>query len=143
MQTKLNFKQSMMAALLAAGYAMVINSALYFLFHAMGIISDNIYVQPGQALTIVPVIISSALPSLSAGLVFFLFEKYSNKGFRNFIILSLILMLLSFANPFMIKGVTTGYALALNLMHIVVVSSLFYRISYSKKSSRETAFMTR
>ncbi len=140
MQVKLNFKQSLMAGLMAAVSAAVINAVLFFILHAAGIFTDNIFVQPGQALSVVPVLFSSILPTLIASIVFFLFEKYSKNGFRNFGILAIVLLLASFANPFIIPGVTATYAIGLNFMHIVVVSALLFWINRSKKQNTDLKF---
>ena len=135
MTTKLNFKQSIMAGLMAAGAATVVNAILFYIFHAAGIIVDTIFIQPNQPLTVVPIVISSIVPTLIATLVFFLFEKYTNNGFKIFRIISLVLMTLSFVNPFIgIHGVTMGYAIVLNIMHVVVVGALLHFIGKSVKS---------
>lgn len=136
MNNKLSFKDSFMAGLMAAGAATVVNAVLFFVFHAAGVISDSIFIQPNQPMTIVPIIISSILPTLIAALVFFLLEKYTNSGFKIFRIISIVLMVLTFINPFVgIVGVTLGYALVLNLMHVVVVASLLYFIGKSVKKN--------
>lgn len=135
MTTKLNLKQSLIAGLLAGITAAVINAILFFIFHGAGVISDNIYPQPNKPLTVVPVIITSIIPAIIASLVFFLLEKFTNKGFKIFAIVSLILMLLSLYNPFgVIPGVTTGYALVLCVMHIIVPLSLLYFINKARQS---------
>ena len=136
MTTKLNFKQAFMAGLMAAGAATVVNALLFFIFKAACIIVDTIFIQPNQALTIVPIIFASIVPTIVATLVFFLFEKFSNNGFKIFRIIALVLMVLSFVNPFMgIPGVTVGYALALDLMHVVVVAALLYFIGKAVKKN--------
>ena len=136
MTKKLNFKQVMMAGLSAAAVSAIINAILFFIFKAIGWITDDILVQPNQSLTVVPVIISSIIPALIAALVFFLFEKYTMNGYRNFSIVTIILMLLSLAVPFNgIPNVTTKYSLALGSMHIVVPLVLLYFINRSKKSN--------
>lgn len=136
MTNKLNFKQVMMAGLSAAVVSAIINAILFFIFKAMGWITDDILVQPNQSLTVVPVIISSIVPSVIAALVFFLFEKYTRNGYRNFSIVTIILMLVSLAFPFTgIPNVTTKYALALEPMHFVVPLVLLYLINRSKKSN--------
>jgi hypothetical protein len=134
MTTKLNFKQTFKAGLMAAGTATVVNAILFYIFHASGFIVDTIFIQPNQPMTIVPIIVSSVVPTLIATLVFFLLEKYTTNGFKVFRIVALVLMALSFINPFMgIKGVTTAYAIALNIMHVVVVVALLYFIGNSVK----------
>ena len=123
---KLSFKQSIGVGAMAAGASVAVNAALFLAFHGAGIINDTLFIQPNQPLTILPVIISSILPTMVASMVFFLMEKYSKSGFKNFMILSVVLLLLSFSNPFLgIKGVTIGYALALNAMHVVIVVFLY------------------
>ena len=136
MKNKLTFKQVMMAGITAAGVAAVINALLFYIFHAMGLITDDIFVQPNQPMTVVSIIMASIVPALIASLVFFLFEKYTQNGFRIFSIVTIILMLLSLAGPFTgIPNVTTKYALSLSLMHFVVPLSLLYFINRSKKSN--------
>lgn len=136
MTTKLNFKQTFKAGLMAAGTATVVNAILFYIFHAAGIIVDTIFIQPNQPMTVVPIVISSIVPTLIATLVFFLLEKYTARGFKLFRIVALVLMLITFANPFMgIQGVTTAYAIALNLMHVVVVVALLYFIGNSVKKN--------
>lgn len=136
MTTKLNFKQVTTAGLMAAVVSATINSVLFFLFKSLGWITDDIFVQPNQPLTLAPVIISSVVPTLLASLVFFLFEKYTQNGFKIFSIISIVLMLLSLAMPFTgIPNVTTMYALALEPMHFVVPLILLYFISKGKKSN--------
>ena len=136
MTTKLNFKQAFMAGLMAAVAATVVNAILFLVFRAAGIIVDTIFIQPDQPMTIVPIIISSIVPTLIATLVFFLLEKFTKNGFKIFRIIALVLMLITFINPFMgIQGVTMGYAIALNIMHIVVVGALLYFIGKSVKKN--------
>lgn len=133
MNTKLTFKQSILAGAKAAGVSVVINAVLYFIFKALGVFTDDIFLQPGQPLTVVPVIISSILPSLVGACIFFLFEKFSSKGFTIFSIVAIVLMLLSFMNPFVaIPHITVAYGIALNLMHVVVALALLYFIKKAK-----------
>ena len=125
-----------MAGLIAAGVATLVNAILFFIFKAAGIIVDTIFIQPNQPLTIVPIIISSIVPTLIATLVFFLFEKFTNNGFKIFRIIALVLMVLSLVNPCMgIQGVTVGYALVLDIMHVVVVGALLYFIGKAVKKN--------
>ncbi len=136
MTTKLNFKQVMIAALTAAAVSAVINSILFFVFHSIGWITDDVFTQPGQPLTIVPVIMASIMPSLVAALVFFLLEKYTNSGFRIFSIISIVLMLLSLGGPFGgIQNAPLNYSLSLVPMHFVVPLVLLFFINRSKNNN--------
>lgn len=133
MNSNLSFQESMMAGLKAAGAASLINAILFLATKSAGIITDDIYVQPDQPLTIMPVILGSIFPALIGSMVFFIMEKFSAKGFTNFRILAIALLIISFASPFMgIKGVTTGYALVLCLMHAAVAIPLLYFIGKAK-----------
>lgn len=135
MKTKIDFKQSFIAGLKAAGAASILNAILFFIFHQAGIIVDTIFIKSEQSLTVFPIVMASIIPALIASMVFFLLEKFTQNGFKIFRILSIILMVLSFLNPFMgIPGVTVGYAVALNLMHVTVVAALLYFIG--KKASK-------
>jgi hypothetical protein len=135
MNTKVNFKQSILAALKASLLAAAINAVLFFIFHALGLITDDIFIQPGQVMTVVPVLISSIVPTLIAGIVFFVIEKYTKQGLKIFSIISVILLLLSFMNPFLaIQGVNIAYGISLNFMHIVVVAALLYFLKSAKSS---------
>jgi hypothetical protein len=134
MNTKLSFKQIITAGAIAAGCSMVINAILFFIFHSAGVLSDTIFIQPEQPLTVVPVIIASILPSLVGASIYFLFEKYSSNGFKVFSIIAILLLILSFTNPFMgIPGVTMAYGIVLNVMHVVVAASLLFFLKRAKK----------
>jgi Na+/phosphate symporter len=100
-------------------------------------LTEDIFIQPGQTLTLAPVIISSIAPTLIAGIVFFLFEKYTNNGFRIFSIVAIVLGLLSLMSPFtQIKDVTVGFGVVLDIMHVVVVAALLYFLKAAVDSVR-------
>lgn len=130
MTEKLKFNAIFMMGLKAGAVSIILNAILFYTFHAAGVLSDDIMIQPGQPLTIVQILISSLIPSLIGACVYFLFEKFSKNGWRNFRILALVLFVVTLANPFMgIPGVTTGYAVVLDLMHVVVAGALVYFLS--------------
>jgi len=129
MKTKLNFKQSIKAGLFAAITAAIVNALLFFIFQAVGVFTNDIETQPGQALSVIPVLISSIMPSIVGSMVFFMIEKYSSNGFKIFGVLTLVLVLLSFLNPFLkIPNITLMSGIILNVMHIVVGGLLLYFI---------------
>ena len=124
---KRSFKSIITAAAVAGIISAVVNSILYFIFHAAGVIPADVIIQGNQPLTLFPVLISSFVPSLLAGIVFYLFCRYTQNGYRYFSALAVVLLLLSFANPFIaIENIPLGMGIALNVMHIVVVASLLY-----------------
>ena len=133
MTTKLNFKQVISAAGIAAVASVVINAALFFIFQAVGVFTNDIMIQPNQPLTIVPIILSSVMPTIVGSLVFLLFEKFGKNGIKTFSIVAIILMVLSFANPFFgIPNITVAAAMALNVMHVVVAFSLLHFLRKAK-----------
>ncbi len=136
MNNKLSIGQSMKAGLLTAGAAVITNVIIFFIFKSAGIFTDTILIDGKVPLTVLPVVFSSIVPTLIAALVFFLFEKFSSKGYRNFSILSVVLVILSLFSPFSIPNVTTGFALGLDVMHLTIV---FYLLYFLKKAKAKNA----
>lgn len=136
MNTKLNLKQTLFAGLLAGIAAAIVNAVLFFVFHSAGVIRDDIYPQPGQPLTILPVIMASIIPLIIGSLVFYLFERFTSNGFKIFAIITLVLMVLSLVSPFAgIPGATLGYSLVLCVMHIGAALSLLYFVRRAKQTA--------
>lgn len=133
MNTKISITKALVTGAIAGGVSMAINAILFFIFRGSDVITDNIEVEPGKPMTVVLVMISSMLPSLIGAVIYFFFDKYSTRGFRNFSILAIILMLVTFANPFIIPNVTIPYVIALNVMHVVVAVSLLYFLNKTRK----------
>ncbi len=134
MNTKLNLKQSLFAGFLAGIAAATINAALFLVFHSAGVVSDDIFPQPGQPLALLPVIMASVFPLLIGSFGFYLFERFTGSGFKLFAIFALVLMALSLVSPFtMIPNVTIGYSLVLCVMHIAAALSLLYFIRRAKQ----------
>ncbi len=136
MNIKLSIGQCVKAGGMAASAATIINAALFFIGHLMGIFTDNIFIKPGKPLTIADIIMASLLPSLIGSLVFFVVEKFSKNGLKTFTIISAVLVVLSLANPFMgIPGVTLAYGALLDLMHLVVAGALLFFIRKAKSAN--------
>lgn len=134
MNNKLNFKEIIFAGARAAGVSVVLNALLFLIFHSIGVLTDDVFIQPNEALTLVPVIISSILPTLLGACVFFLFEKFTNNGYKIFSSIAIVLMLISLMSPFMaIKNIPLAYGIVLDVMHLVVAFSLLYFIKKAKK----------
>ena len=133
MNTKISITKALVTGAIAGGVSMAINAILFFIFRGSDVITDTIEVEPGKPMTVVLVMISSMLPSLIGAVIYFFFDKYSTRGFRNFSILAIILMLVTFANPFIIPNVTIPYVIALNVMHVVVAVSLLYFLNKTRK----------
>ena len=136
MQTKLNFKQIITAGLLAGGVSAILNAILFYTFHSANVLVDSIQIQPNTPLTIVPIMISSILPSLIGSVVFYFIQKFTSNGFKIFRNVSIVLVALSLVSPFTnIPDVTFGYAMVLNIMHILVAVDLLYFIVKKVKAT--------
>ena len=136
MTTKLNLKQSLLAGFLAGIAAAITNGILFIVFRLAGVISDSIFPQPGQPLTLAAVIMASIVPLIIGSVVFYLFERFLRSGFKIFAVIALILMMLSLPSPFiMIPGATFGYSLVLCVMHVVAALSLLYFVRRSKQTN--------
>ncbi len=116
------FKLAAYSALSAA----VLNVILFYVFSATGTIDPTILVN-GQSIQVFHILMSSIVPTFVAALVFLLIGRFSKRPWNIFKILSLVLLVLSFMNPFMgIPGITIGMGVVLNVMHVVVVLPIFY-----------------
>ncbi len=133
MSTKVTLKGALQAGALTGIVSGVINAALFYLFHNMDIITDDVLLQPGVYMTVAPIVITSFVTSLVGAFVYYLLDKNTQRGYRIFSIVAIVILLLSFTNPFMlIDNVPLTYAMALNIMHVVVIGVLFYFIKRAK-----------
>lgn len=126
-ETKTSFGKIILFSLAAGLISTVINLILFFIGKAAGFFPDTVLIPNQNApLNFVNFIISSIVPSLVAGLVMGLIYKFAKKPKKVFNIISIVLVLLSFINPFFIPGAPIMMAVMLNLMHIVVAGNLMY-----------------
>jgi hypothetical protein len=133
---KLPLLQYLKAGLLAGLVAALINALLFYIFSQAGVITDRILLPNNEPMSVVPIIMSSIIPSILGSLVFYLLDRFTKKGYRYFTIIAIILLIFSFGNPFFgIPNVTVPYALALDTMHVVVVSCLLYSLKKFVPSS--------
>jgi hypothetical protein len=125
---KIVAKNLLWAAPLAGAIAAVINSILFFIGSSTGLIDSSILIPGANApLTVVPVIASSIIPSIIAGLVLAGLNYFLSKPWRVFTIIAAVLLVVTFANPFMgIPGIPLGMGIWLNVMHVVVAGSVLY-----------------
>jgi hypothetical protein len=111
-----------LTGLAAAG----LNAGLFFAADSAGLFPATALIN-GAPLSVLPVIISSIIPTIVAAGVFALLGRFTQHPVRIFTILAIVLTILSFANPFLgIPGVTVPMAVVLNLMHVVVAGCVVY-----------------
>jgi len=137
--SKLNTAGLLKATPLAIAAAVVVNVALFYLGSALGLIDPAIGIPTPdgrtEPITVIPVIMASTVPVIIAAGTLALLNQFTANPLRIFGIITLVLVLLSFSNPFMmIPNVSVGMGLLLNLMHIVVAGSVWYFFSrYTRK----------
>lgn len=121
-QTGNLFKNATFSALTAAA----VNAVLYYIFSATGTIDPALQAN-GQSIQITHILMSSIMPTFIAALVFLLIGRFSKQPWKIFRIIAIVLLVLTFANPFVgIPGITLGMGLVLNLMHLVVFAPILY-----------------
>lgn len=126
--TKISSKKLLTVAPLAGIVAAAINAVLFFIGKSSGLISDSILIQPAnEPISVIPVIISSIIPTLLAAGVLALLNRFVADPLRVFTIVSGVLLVLSFINPFAaIPNVPIGMGVWLNVMHVVVAGVVVF-----------------
>lgn len=80
-----------------------------------------------QELTAMTILLASTMPIIVGSLIYLVLLKYTNNPKWIYWTMALLMMFLSFINPFMIPGVEISTAISLNIMHIVcAVGSAFF-----------------
>jgi hypothetical protein len=125
--SSITLKSSLIKGLMAGLAAAIMNSALFYAFKNLGAINDTVQIMPGEPLGVHNAIISSIISSLIASIVYFVIAIFARDAFRIFQRTAWIMLLLSFFSPFIfIPEVPVGYAISLNIMHIVVAAAIIY-----------------
>ena len=125
--SSITLKSSLIKGLMAGLAAAIMNSALFYAFKNLGAINDTVQIMPGEPLGVHNAIISSIVSSLMASIVYFVIALFARDAFRIFQRIAWIMLVLSFFSPFLfIPEVPVGYAISLNIMHIVVAAAVIY-----------------
>lgn len=125
---KIISKKLLWVAPVTGAIAAVINALLFFIGLSIGIISNSVIIpNANQPLTLAPTMIASFVPTILAALVLAILNAFLSNAWRVFTIVAAILLLLTFANPFMgIPGIPVGMGIWLNVMHVVVAGCVVY-----------------
>lgn len=133
MENTIRLKSLWWATPVAGLAAAAANAVLFFIFEALGAIPADIIVpNAGQPITVVPVMMASFMPAIVAGILLALLAAFTAKPVKIFLIITTVVLILSFYTPFSIPEVIMPMILALNLMHIVaavVIAWLLIRLS--------------
>lgn len=105
---------------LVAVVAAVATGLVYLIASALGAVpADFVIESAGSPLTLGMVVVSTVVPALLAGVVYALLGRFTRRPVRNFVVLSGVLLVLSFATPLTIAGAPLSMVLVLELMHVV------------------------
>ena len=116
---------TIIAGLIGGGIAAILNAIVFFIAPALNVTQADGSVGP---VTLIPIIFASIIPSIFAAIVLWLFRRFTGNGTRNFQIVAVILLLLSFASPFT-AAASTGIALWLNLMHLIAGAAIIWSLT--------------
>lgn len=125
-----------MAGLYALIIATVGNVIVFYVSTSLNAITSDFLLDDGKPLTVFHAIFSSAVSTILATLVFYLLERFTNNGYKLFLIISVIIFVLFAIPPFKIPGVSTAYAMALEVMHVVVVVPLLFFINRAVNAAK-------
>ena len=104
--------------LLAAVLATVTNALLLMIASSL---FGAVVVPPGEALSLGPVVVASAIGAIGAAVVFGVIGRFSRRPIRVFRATALVVLLLSLA-PIPLQGVAGPSAGALALMHVLAAA---------------------
>lgn len=105
---------------LAGVAAAAVNSVVYFVGAALGLVSEGVVIpNSGGPLTVGMVSVSTLVPALAAAVVFAVLGRFTGRPVRNFRVLAAVVLVLSVVTPFTIPGVPGGMIFVLLLMHVV------------------------
>lgn len=134
MKTELQFKPFVISILFAIIASVLINSILFILGQNMGLISTSLIIpNAGTPLKLPMIIMSSSMPVILGGLIYFILNKNTVNPKKYFNIISIGFLIVSLYGPFSIPEVPMSMAIVLNIMHVVVgFSTMFYLGSLKK-----------
>lgn len=119
-------KTSLLASLVSIAVASGFNLAIFYTAIELGYLNPEINAGPnGSAILLngFNIIGASTVPLLIGVLVYLLILRFSNSPKWVYWTLSLLMLFLSFINPFMVPGIEISTAISLNIMHIVCALS--------------------
>jgi hypothetical protein len=120
-----------LATLVAAVAGTVANVVLLLLGQATGAIGDNVTLANGQVFGAAAVITMSILPAILAGVFYAILGAVGRirRPITVFRVVSLVVLVLSFASPFSIPGVGAGFIIFLELMHVAAAAAIVWSLT--------------
>ena len=123
-----SYRNLILATLVAAAAALLINVLLYFLGKLFGAFPPTVQAQ-GQPFSVIPVILASFFPVVIAALVFLLLVRFTAQPKRIFYLVAAVIFALMIFTPFTVAGALTLTIIILELMHIVVAAGTVWAVS--------------
>ena len=120
---RIDLRRLWWASLLAGVGAAVANTLIYLIASAAGAMPQSVLV-PGinQPIGPMPVILNSFVPAILAAVFLALLNRFTRRPVRIFRIVAVVVLVVSFVNPFTIPGAPLAMILVLDLMHVIAAA---------------------
>ncbi len=115
------------AVLLAAIAAAVANSLIYFAASALGFILESVLIPTAggeSPLTVGMVVITSVIGAVGAVIVFAVIGLFARRPVKLFRIVSIVVLVLSFATPLTIPSAPVSMVLSMEVMHVAAWAAI-------------------
>lgn len=122
-----SYRRLLRGALLAAGAATLINTLLYFVGRLVGAFLPTLLVRE-MPFSVVPVVLFSFFPVLTAALVFAVLVRFAPRPKRIFYVVAAVVFVLMFFTPFTIPAARTLTIVVLEIMHVVVAAAAVWAV---------------
>ncbi|MDZ4839513.1 MAG: DUF6069 family protein [Bacteroidota bacterium] len=130
------------AAPVVGVFVIAANLILYYVAYIYGYWPEdgiNYNKMPNKPINHIPVIVSSFLPAIVAGLIFAILVRFTAKPLTIFTIISVILSLLSLAAPLNLQNISIETKITMELMHIVAAVFIITLIPRLSRTSTRKA----
>jgi hypothetical protein len=120
-----------LAVLVAAAVGTVANVILLLIGQATGAIGDNVTLPNGQTFGAAAVILMTIGPTMAAGVFYAILGAIGRirRPITVFRVVALVVLVFSFTSPFSIPGVSAGFIIFLELMHIAAAAAIVWSLT--------------
>lgn len=123
---QIDYRRLLWVAPLAAAVAAVVNAIIFLIADAAGLFPDDVLLANGQAINVGAVVSLSIVGVVGAAIVYALTGRLSGRVTRRpirlFTIIAAVVLILSFASPFLVPGAGAGYIATLELLHVTTAA---------------------
>ena len=118
--------------LIAIVVAAVVNAVLYFISAALGWMPETVLSPAGLPITIVPVLVSTAIALIVATIVYSILNRFTGNPNRWFTIIAVVVLVASAVSPLGLPGAPTMMIVMLEVMHVVAAVAAIYFLRKSQ-----------